>query len=173
MFHRFCLPPKGTFSGKEKVNSPLELIWNLVLFSPKKGKVEKLFKLEKLNSNDIASSWEKISFPFCEACSELGKVKFEPGKTCCELIIEKIIPVISDENLADYIDVFCEKNYFDIYDTDKILKCGIKYGLKPKVHVNQFNSLGGIKIAIENNAISVDHLEVINDQDIEYLKKRF
>ncbi len=88
-----------------------------------------------------------------------------------KLIIEKIIPAISDENLADYIDVFCEKNYFDIYDTDKILKCGIKYGLKPKVHVNQFNSLGGIKIAIKNNAISVDHLEVINDQDIEYLKK--
>ena len=64
----------------------------------------------------------------------------------------------------------CEKNYFDIHDTHKILKCGIKYGLKPKIHVNQFNSLGGIKTALENNAISVDHLEVINDEDIKHLK---
>ena len=87
-----------------------------------------------------------------------------------KLITEKIIPKVSDEKLADYIDVFCEKNYFDIHDTHKILKCGIKYGLKPKIHVNQFNSLGGIKTALENNAISVDHLEVINDEDIKHLK---
>lgn len=86
-----------------------------------------------------------------------------------KLITEKIIPAVSHENLADYIDVFCEKNYFDIKETDKILKCGIKYGLKPKIHVNQFNSLGGIKTALDNNAISVDHLEVVNDQDIKYL----
>ena len=88
-----------------------------------------------------------------------------------KLITEKIIPAVSDEKLADYIDVFCEKNYFDVTDTDRILKCGIKFGLKPKIHVNQFNSIGGVETAVKNNAISVDHLEVINDQDIEYLKK--
>jgi len=104
------------------------------------------------------------------AAHAIPKKYFGKKQDYVKLILEKIIPAVCDENLADYIDVFCEKNYFDTYDTDKILKCGIKYGLKPKIHVNQFNSLGGIETAIKNNAISVDHLEVINDQDIDNLK---
>lgn len=104
------------------------------------------------------------------AAHAIPKKYFGKKEDYIKLILEKIIPTVCDENLADYIDVFCEKNYFDIHDTDKILKCGIKYGLKPKIHVNQFNSLGGIETAIKNNAISVDHLEVINNQDIDNLK---
>ncbi len=88
-----------------------------------------------------------------------------------DLIINEMLPKIAAENLADYIDVFCEVNYFTVEQTNKILQAGTKYGLKPKVHVNQFNALGGIKTAINNKAVSVDHLEVMNDEDIDLLAK--
>jgi len=85
-------------------------------------------------------------------------------------IIEKMIPKIAEDNLAEYIDVFCEEGYFNVEQTDRILKAGAKYGLRPKVHVNQFNIIGGIETSVKNNAISVDHLEVINEADITCLK---
>lgn len=85
-------------------------------------------------------------------------------------IINEMLPVISEEGLADYIDVFCETNYYTIEETDRILSAGAKYGLKPKIHVNQFNSIGGIQVGAKHNALSVDHLEVMTDQDIEDLK---
>ena len=88
-----------------------------------------------------------------------------------QLIIEKMIPEIAKEKLADYIDVFCEKGYFTTTETDLILKAGIKYGLIPKIHVNQFNSIGGIKVGVNNNALSVDHLEVLTDEDLNILSK--
>ena len=86
------------------------------------------------------------------------------------LLINEMLPKIAFEKLADYIDVFCEKGYYTVEETDQILKAGRKHGLIPKVHVNQFNSIGGIKVSVENNALSVDHLEVLNDQDLEILK---
>jgi len=88
-----------------------------------------------------------------------------------DLIITEMIPLITKENLADFIDVFCEKGYYTIEETDKILKAGKKHGLVPKVHVNQFNSIGGVKVSVENNALSVDHLEVLTNDDLEELKK--
>jgi len=88
-----------------------------------------------------------------------------------QLIIDKMIPEIANQKLADYIDVFCEKGYFDITETDLILKAGIKYGLIPKIHVNQFNSIGGVKVGVDNNALSVDHLEVLTDEDLNILSK--
>lgn len=87
-----------------------------------------------------------------------------------DLIKNEMLPVIAKENLADYIDVFCEENYYSVAEMEEILLEGKKYGLIPKVHVNQFNVLGGIKKAIELNALSVDHLEEMNDEDIEALK---
>ncbi len=86
------------------------------------------------------------------------------------LLINEMLPKIAFEKLADYIDVFCEKGYYTVEETDQILKAGRKHGLIPKVHVNQFNSIGGIKVSVENNALSVDHLEVLTDQDLEILK---
>ena len=86
------------------------------------------------------------------------------------LLIDEMLPKIAFEKLADYIDVFCEKGYYTVEETDQILKAGRKHGLIPKVHVNQFNSIGGIKVSVENNALSVDHLEVLTDQDLEILK---
>lgn len=87
-----------------------------------------------------------------------------------DLLIDEMLPIIQKEDLADYIDVFCERNYFSVDEMEEILKAGIAIGLKPKVHVNQFSILGGVKKAIELGAISVDHLEEIDEQDLEALK---
>ena len=87
-----------------------------------------------------------------------------------DLIVNEMLPQIEKENLADFIDVFCEKGYFTVAQTDQILKAGKKHGLQAKIHVNQFNSIGGILIGIQNNALSVDHLEVLSDEDFELLK---
>ena len=86
------------------------------------------------------------------------------------LIIDEMLPEIAKENLADFIDIFCEVGYFTVDDTDKILTAGKKYGLTPKTHVNQFNSIGGIDISIKHKALTVDHLEVLSDYDLEALK---
>jgi len=87
-----------------------------------------------------------------------------------DLIINEMLPKIAEENLADYIDVFCERNYFSVDEMAEILEAGAKVGLRPKVHVNQFSALGGIKKAVEMSALSVDHLEELTDEDIEVLK---
>jgi imidazolonepropionase len=86
-----------------------------------------------------------------------------------DLIINEMLPVIGNEKLADYIDVFCEEGFFSPQEMETICKAGMQYGLKPKLHVNQLNSLGGIKYATQLNAVSVDHLEVIAGDDINYL----
>lgn len=85
-------------------------------------------------------------------------------------IINEMLPEIAKENLADFIDAFCETGYFSVEDTEKIIQAGILLGLKPKIHVNQFNSIGGIQMSVKNNALSVDHLEIMNPEDIEALK---
>ena len=88
-----------------------------------------------------------------------------------DLVLNKMLPAFKKENLIDYIDVFCEKGYFSPKDTERIIKEGLKYNIRSKIHVNQFNILGGVKIAVENNALSVDHLEVLQDDDIKILSK--
>jgi len=87
-----------------------------------------------------------------------------------DLIINKMLPKIADENLAEYIDIFCETGYFSVEDTEQILAAGKQYGLTPKTHVNQFTSIGGIQKSIEYNALTVDHLELVSDADLEALK---
>ena len=87
-----------------------------------------------------------------------------------DLIINEMLPKIGEEGLADYIDAFCERNYFSVEEMAEILEAGAKYNLTPKVHVNQFSALGGIKKAVDMGALSVDHLEEITDEDIEALK---
>ena len=86
------------------------------------------------------------------------------------LIIEEMLPKIAEDNLADFIDVFCEKGYFSADETDKILTAAKQYHLTPKVHVNQFYSIGGVKVATQHKALSVDHLEVLTDEDLAHLK---
>lgn len=87
-----------------------------------------------------------------------------------DLLIDQMIPEIAEKGLADYVDIFCEKGYFSVEDTHRVLQAGKKYGLIPKIHVNQFKAIGGIKAAVEHKALSVDHLEVMQPEDFEVLK---
>ena len=87
-----------------------------------------------------------------------------------DLIINEMLPAIQKENLADYIDVFCEEGFFNAEETNQILKAGALHGLKAKIHANQLNYSGGIQVGIANNAISVDHLECVGAEEIDALK---
>ena len=87
-----------------------------------------------------------------------------------DLIINEMLPKIAEENLADYIDAFLETGYFSVEETERIMIAGKKYGLVPKIHVNQFTAIDGIKACVKHEALSVDHLEIVTDEDIEVLK---
>lgn len=87
-----------------------------------------------------------------------------------DLVINELIPQVAKLQLARYIDVFCEKGYFDLNDTERILKAASNYNLTPKIHVNQFNAFGGVGLGVKYHALSVDHLEELNDEDIQVLK---
>lgn len=85
------------------------------------------------------------------------------------LIINEMIPKIAEEELADYCDVFCDRGFFTEKETDEILEAGNKFGLKPKIHANELGFTGGIQSGVRNNAISVDHLECVGEEEIELL----
>lgn len=87
-----------------------------------------------------------------------------------DLIINEMLPVIAGEKLADYIDVFCETGFFSPEQTETICKAGMQYGLKPKIHANQLNASGGVQTGVKLNAISVDHLETMDEDAINALK---
>jgi imidazolonepropionase len=84
-----------------------------------------------------------------------------------KLLVEQMIPRIAGEGLAEYIDAFCERNYFDEKDLSVILEAGVRYGLKPKIHVNQFSVSGGVSVALNYDAVSVDHLEILGEGEAE------
>ncbi len=86
-------------------------------------------------------------------------------------IIEEMLPQIAHEKLADFVDVFCDKGFFTIKETAKILEAAARYGLRPKIHANELGFTGGVQIGVKHNALSVDHLEYIGDKEIETLKK--
>lgn len=86
-----------------------------------------------------------------------------------QIIINEMLPIIAKEKLADYVDVFCETGFFSPEETKQICTAAMQYGLKPKLHVNQLNSIGGIKAGIELKSISLDHLEVMEEEDIKLL----
>lgn len=87
-----------------------------------------------------------------------------------DLIINEMIPAVAAEDLADYIDVFCDKGFFTVEDTDRMLNAGMKYGMRPKIHANELDYSGGILVGVKYNALSVDHLEYVGDAEIEALK---
>ena len=85
-------------------------------------------------------------------------------------IINTMIPMVASEELADYIDVFCEEGFFSVEDTDRILNAGLKYGMRAKVHANQMGVSGGVQVGVKYDAISVDHLESVGEAEFEALK---
>jgi len=87
-----------------------------------------------------------------------------------DILIHEMLPVIAREQLADYIDVFCEKGFFDPAETETICRAGMEYGLRPKIHANQLNISGGVQVGVKLGALSVDHLEMMDDASIAALK---
>ncbi|MEZ5197469.1 MAG: imidazolonepropionase [Bacteroidales bacterium] len=87
-----------------------------------------------------------------------------------DLVINEMIPQVAAEGLADYIDVFCDRGFFTVEDTERILMAGLKYGLRPKIHANELDYSGGIQVGVKYNALSVDHLEYTGKDEIEVLK---
>ena len=90
-------------------------------------------------------------------------------KKYVDIVINEMIPVVASEDLAEYIDVFCDKGFFTVEDTERILMAGIKYGLRAKIHANELGYSGGIQTGVKYNALSVDHLEFTGDNEIDTL----
>ena len=95
---------------------------------------------------------------------------FDSSAAYIDHIISDMLPAIAESGLADYIDIFCEDGYFSLEDTDRLLTAAANYGLRPKIHVNQFTAMGGVALAVKHNALSVDHLEELTEQDITALQ---
>ncbi len=117
----------------------------------------------------------KNTSPICVRSNFLGahSVPMEyrnNGKNYVDLVINEMIPRIVAEELTDYIDVFCDKGFFSVEDTDRILKAGVEHGLRPKIHANELGFTGGVQVGVKYNALSVDHLEYVGDAEIEALK---
>ena len=87
------------------------------------------------------------------------------------LVLDEMLPDFAKDELIDFVDIFCEKNYFSAEDTKILCNKASELGIASKIHVNQFNSIGGVKVAVDCGALSVDHLEVINKSDINILKQ--
>ncbi|WP_269222698.1 imidazolonepropionase [Flavobacterium sp. IMCC34518] len=129
------------------------------------GELKMLRVIQQLSKNYPITI--KATFLGAHAFPTLFK---ENRKGYIDCIIHEMLPEIAENKLADFIDVFCETGYFSVEETEQIMKAGIRLGLKPKIHVNQFNSIGGIQAGVKYNALSVDHLEIMKPEDIEALK---
>ena len=87
-----------------------------------------------------------------------------------DIVVNEMVPMAANEGLADFVDVFCDKGFFTVDDTDRILSAAAKYGLVPKIHANEMACSGGVQVAVKHNALSCDHLEYIGDEEIRVLK---
>lgn len=129
------------------------------------GEIKMLRVIKKLAENYPI----KIKATFLGAHAFPSEYK-ENHSAYIDLIINEMLPKIAQEKLADYIDAFCETGYFSVEETERIMEAGKKHGLIAKIHVNQFNAINGIAACVKHNALSVDHVEVVTDEDIEILK---
>ncbi len=114
------------------------------------------------------SSLLEVRSTFLGAHAVPEAFRFEREKYI-ELIINEMIPLVASEELADYIDVFCDDGFFTVYETERILMAGVKYGLIPKLHANEMGNSGGVQVGVKYNALSVDHLERSGEDEIKVL----
>ncbi len=117
----------------------------------------------------------KQNYPIAIKATFLGAHSFPTAfkdnhSAYIDSIITEMLPKIAEENLADYIDAFLETGYFSVEETERIMEAGAKYGLQAKIHVNQFTAINGITACVKHQALTVDHLEIVTDADIEVLK---
>ncbi|MEN9335414.1 MAG: hypothetical protein RLZZ500_401 [Bacteroidota bacterium] len=129
------------------------------------GELKMLRVIQRLREN----------YPITIKATFLGAHAFPPEykenhEGYLNLIIQEMLPKIAAEQLADYLDVFCETGYFSVDETIRLMEAGKQYGLVPKIHVNQFTAIEGIAACVQHGALSVDHLEIVTDADIEILK---
>ena len=122
--------------------------------------------IKKLNKN----------YPITIKATFLGAhalpIEFKNNKSgYLDVVINEILPIVAKENLAEFVDIFCETGYFSVKDTERLLQASQKYRLTPKIHVNQFTAIGGVQAGVKFNALSVDHLEEMRAVDIESLKR--
>ncbi len=110
----------------------------------------------------------KIKSTFLGAHAVPAKYKGKQSEYV-DLVVNEMIPKVAEEKLADYIDVFCDKGFFTVDETDRILAQGVKYGMRPKIHANELDYSGGIQVGVKHGALSVDHLEYVGDAEIEAL----
>ena len=125
-------------------------------------KMLRVIKKIKENSDIIIKS------TFLGAHSIPAKYKSDQSKYV-NLVVNEMLPAVAEKNLADYVDVFCDKGFFTVEETDKILEASSKYGLIPKIHANELDYSGGIQVGVKHNALSVDHLEFTGDDEIKIL----
>lgn len=117
----------------------------------------------------------KETAPLCVRSTFLGahavppEYKSQPSEYA-DLVINEMIPRVAAEDLADYIDVFCDQGFFSVEDSERILMAGIKNGLRAKIHANELGLTGGVQAGVKYNALSVDHLEFVGEAEIEALK---
>jgi imidazolonepropionase len=118
--------------------------------------------------------WLRQTTPLCIRATFLGahavpeEFKYNVS-AYVDIVINEMIPQVAAEELADYIDVFCEDGYFSPEDTERILMAGIKHGLRPKIHANEMGFSGGVQVGVKYNALSVDHLEYMGEEEIRLL----
>ncbi|UKJ07983.1 imidazolonepropionase [Solitalea lacus] len=117
----------------------------------------------------------KETFPLPVKATFLGAHAFpqeykQNQEAYLDMLLNRLLPEIADEGLADYIDAFCEQNYFSIEQTERVIEAGAKFGLKAKIHANQFTNLGATQACVRKGTLSVDHLEVTDNAVIESLK---
>ena len=130
------------------------------------AEIKMLKVIDKLSKN-----YDALIQPTFLAAHAVPKEYFDKKDLFISEIINQWIPKVSEMKLANYIDVFCEKGYFNIEETRSIINAGKDHGLIPKIHVNQFNSFGGVPLCVDLDSLTIDHLEVLNDQDINAIKK--
>ena len=118
--------------------------------------------------------WIKESAPICIRATFLGAhsipVEYRNNVSAyVDLVINEMIPQVAAEEIADFIDVFCDKGFFSVEDTERILMAGIKHGMRPKIHANELGFTGGVQVGVKYDALSVDHLEYIGEEEISAL----
>ncbi len=118
--------------------------------------------------------WLKENTPITIKSTFLGAhavpAKFKGNQSgYVDMVVNEMIPAVADEKLADYVDVFCDKGFFTVEETDRILAKAAEYGIQPKIHANELDYSGGIQVGVKYNALSVDHLEYTGDEEIKVL----